>query len=113
MGPASPSFSFGLPKSVRKRLVNAFARADFAATLFSTLAFDFPDNKLPDGFTATNAIATAAERSVPAIATRTIEVNRFRLNERGIFMFVELRYQLNFSELSGDFAEREQNRQHF
>jgi hypothetical protein len=49
-----------------------------------------------DGFTATSAIDAAAEISVPALAMRRIEVKRFRLNQGGIFMFVELSYQLNF-----------------
>jgi hypothetical protein len=60
------------------------------------LAFDLADKNSPDGFAATNASAAAAVTNAPAVATRTIEVNRFRLNQRGFFMFVELRYQLSF-----------------
>jgi hypothetical protein len=66
-----------------------------------------------DGATATNAIAAAAVTTALAVATRTIEMKRFRLNQRGIFMFVELRYQLNFRELSGDSFLNQNNRQHF
>ena len=40
-----------------------------------------------DGRTATKAIAAAAEISVPAPAMRTIEKKRFRLNQRGVFIY--------------------------
>jgi hypothetical protein len=65
------------------------------------------------GLIATNAIAIAAHNSVPTVATRTDEAKRFRLNQRGIFMFVKLRYQLSFRELSGDSFLNQNNRQHF
>ena len=37
---------------------------------------------------AKKAIAVAAEMSVPALTTRTIEVKRFRLNECGVFILM-------------------------
>jgi hypothetical protein len=52
------------------------------------LLSDFAHNG-PDGFTATNAIANAANKSVPTVAKRTAEAKRFRLNECGFFILIE------------------------
>jgi hypothetical protein len=40
-----------------------------------------------DGLIATNAIATAADRSVPAIVTRRVEKKRVCVNECEFFIF--------------------------
>ena len=53
--------------------------------LTTFLLLDFATNE-PDGLTATNAIATAANNNVPTIVKRTDVTRRFRLNECGVFM---------------------------
>jgi CheY-like chemotaxis protein len=53
--------------------------------LIALLLSDFAHAGM-DGFTATNAIAAAANKSVPALVKRTNEKKRFRLNECGVFM---------------------------
>jgi len=47
---------------------------------------DFPNKNGLDDFAAIKAIAAAAEISVTAIAKRTDEKKRFRLNECGAFI---------------------------
>jgi hypothetical protein len=49
---------------------------------------DFPNKNGPDDFAATKAIAAATNISITATAKRSDEMNRFRLNECGVFMFV-------------------------
>src|SRR5262249_18430051 len=51
---------------------------------------------------ATNANAAAPDIKVSTVAVRRCARIRFRLNERGIFIFVEFRDQLNFSNERGD-----------
>ena len=53
------------------------------------MLFDFPNKNGPDDFAATKAIAAAANISVTATVKRTDEMNRFRLNECGVFMFLD------------------------
>jgi hypothetical protein len=58
--------------------------------LAASLLFDFADNNGLGGFTATKAIAAAADISVTTLAMRTSEKKRFRLNERGVFICLDM-----------------------
>jgi hypothetical protein len=55
--------------------------------LIALLLSDFAHDGL-DGFTATNAIAAAANNSVPAIVKRRVEKKRVWLNECGVFILI-------------------------
>jgi hypothetical protein len=66
--------------------LNSWTR--FCLNLLTTfLLSDFATNG-PDGFTATNAIATAADSSMPAIVKRTDVKKPFWLNECGVFILI-------------------------
>src|SRR5262249_39412468 len=53
------------------------------------------------GFVATNAIAAPAVSSVPAVAMRSIEKNRFRLNAGAVLIFIRVGFcgLMNFEAL--------------
>jgi hypothetical protein len=77
------------------------------------LLSDFTHNEA-DGFTATNAIATAADKSVPATAKRTAEAKRFRLNECGVFIYLEMLIEVEpLSSLGSSDSELKEDRQEF
>jgi len=54
------------------------------------LLLEFATTNGPDGFTATNAIATAADTKVTTPAMRRCDTRRFRVNERRVFICVEM-----------------------
>jgi hypothetical protein len=66
------------------------------------LTSDFPISNGPDGFTATKAIAAAADIKVTALVMRRIELKRLRLNQRRVFIF---EYQLSFNFESRDIGK--------
>jgi hypothetical protein len=47
---------------------------------------------------ATNAIASAANKSVLTVAKRTAEAKRFRVKECGVFIFGETEFSWSFNE---------------
>ena len=47
---------------------------------------------------ATNAIASAANKSVLTVAKRTAEAKRFRVKECGVFIFIETEFSWSFNE---------------
>ena len=77
IGDGSPVQSLDGPKSVRKKT---------GLDLGLALSSDLPDDNGPDEFTATKAIAAAADIRVTALAMRTSFRKRFGLNARGVFI---------------------------
>ena len=67
-----------------------------------------------DGFIATNAIAAAAHSSVLALVMRTSEKKRVRLNQRGVFICLEMLIEVEpLSSLGTSDSELEGDRQEF
>jgi hypothetical protein len=59
--------------------------------LIALLLSDFAHNG-PDGFTATNAIAVAADIKATAPAMRRCETKRLPVNQRGVFIYFQLKF---------------------
>jgi hypothetical protein len=79
--------------------------------LIASLLSDFTHNG-PDGFTATNAVAAAADIKVTTLAMRRCGTRPLRVNQRGVFICLEMLTTSwsGESELGGrDYQDNEKN----
>src|SRR5258705_6072691 len=97
VGPGVPSSSSAsCSMNAEKRICSPAVPLSEAILPASVLISYFGAATTRAGGTATNANAAPVETSAPAVTMRTSEKKRVRLNQDGVFIFVQAEYQLKF-----------------